>query len=130
MTQSDDIILQTSGLTKVFDGFVAVEDVCLNVRRRSIHAVIGPNGAGKTTLFNLLTKVTQPTRGKILFEGEDVTTLTSHDLARRGMVRSFQISAIFPALSVLENVRIALQGRHGHLFDFWRSKSALNRPEP
>jgi branched-chain amino acid transport system ATP-binding protein len=127
MSQGSDIILETQALSKAFSGFVAVNGVNLKVRRGTIHAVIGPNGAGKTTLFNLLTKVHQPTSGKIFFNGADITGLSSPEIARLGLVRSFQVSAIFPALSVLENVRVALQSKRGHSLDFWRSKATLNR---
>src|SRR5450432_2053345 len=122
---SDQMILQTEDLTKEFKGFVAVSKVNLNVRRGTIHALIGPNGAGKTTCFNLLTKFLIPTRGRILFKGEDITAMQPADVARLGLVRSFQISAVFPHMSVLENVRIALQRARGGSFDFWRSTSVL-----
>src|SRR5947199_6284590 len=104
-----DIILETRGLTKEIRGFVAVDHVDLQVRRGTIHALIGPNGAGKTTTFNLLTKFLQPTAGTILFNGQDITREKPADVARRGIIRSFQISAVFPNLTVLENVRVALQ---------------------
>jgi branched-chain amino acid transport system ATP-binding protein len=123
---SDDIILETVDLTKEFAGFVAVNTVNLRIQRGKIHALIGPNGAGKTTCFNLLTKFLQPTRGRILYKGGDITALAPADVARLGMGRSFQISAVFPHLSVLENVRIALQRRRGGSFDFWRSKRVLD----
>src|SRR5436190_4304555 len=122
---SGDIILETEDLTKEFAGFVAVSGVGLRVRRGTIHALIGPNGAGKTTCFNLLTKFLRPTRGRIVFKGHDITALAPADVARLGLVRSFQISAVFPHLTVLENVRIALQRRRGGSFDFWRSERAL-----
>jgi branched-chain amino acid transport system ATP-binding protein len=122
---ADDVILETQGLTKEFRGFVAVKDVSLRVRRGSIHALIGPNGAGKTTCFNLLTHFLVPTRGRIRFQGRDITGRSPADIARLGLVRSFQISAVFPHLTVLENVRIALQRRRGASFDFWRSERAL-----
>ena len=121
-----DMILQTRKLTKEFKGFVAVDHVDLNVRRGSIHALIGPNGAGKTTCFNLLTKFLIPTSGQILFNGEDITHEASARIARRGIIRSFQISAVFPHLSVLENVRVALQRKLGNSFHFWRSERALD----
>jgi len=121
----DDIILETRGLTKEFKGFVAVRDVSIRVRRGSIHALIGPNGAGKTTCFNLLTHFLSPTRGQILFNGRDITGSRPATIARMGLVRSFQISAVFPHLSVLENVRIALQRKRGHSFDFWKSDDTL-----
>ena len=122
-----DIILQTQGLTKEFAGFVAVREVDLKVRRGSIHALIGPNGAGKTTCFNLLTKFLTPTRGTILYNDRDITALKPADVARLGLVRSFQISAVFPHLTALENVRIALQRKRGESFDFWRSKAVLSQ---
>ena len=124
---SSEIFLETEGLTKEFAGFVAVNGVNLRIARGTIHALIGPNGAGKTTCFNLLTKFLNPTKGRIAFKGRDITTLAPADVARLGMVRSFQISAVFPHLSVLENVRIALQRRRGGSFDFWRSTSALDQ---
>lgn len=124
---TDDFILETQGLAKEFAGFVAVNDVNLRVRRGSIHALIGPNGAGKTTCFNLLTKFLSPSRGKIIYNGRDITAEQPADVARLGLVRSFQISAVFPHLTALENVRVALQRQHGSSFDFWRSKSVLNR---
>ncbi|MBM3538628.1 MAG: ABC transporter ATP-binding protein [Alphaproteobacteria bacterium] len=123
---ADDYILQTEGLTKEFRGFVAVKDVNLRVRRGAIHALIGPNGAGKTTCFNLLTHFLTPTRGRIAYNGRDITGSKPADIARMGMVRSFQISAVFPHLSVLENVRIALQKRRGDSFDFWRPDTVLD----
>jgi branched-chain amino acid transport system ATP-binding protein len=118
-------ILETRGLTKEFQGFVAVDGVDLRVRRGSIHALIGPNGAGKTTVFNLLTRFLPATSGAIVYDGEDVTRLRPAVVARRGLVRSFQISAVFPHLTVLENVRVALQRRRGVSFNFWRSERSL-----
>src|SRR5437763_9011667 len=138
---ANDIVLETEGLTKEFAGFVAVRDVNLRVERGTIHALIGPNGAGKTTCFNLLTKFLSPTHGRILFKGRDITRLAPADVARLGLVRSFQISAVFPHLTVLENVRIALQRQRGGAhdqaggflqglqngsYDFWRSKRVLD----
>src|SRR4030095_1708027 len=122
---ADDTILETRGLTKEFKGFVAVRDVSLTVRRGTIHALIGPNGAGKTTCFNLLTHFLVPTRGQIFFKGREITGSRPAAIARMGLVRSFQISAGFPNLTVLENVRIALQRKEGHSFDFWRSEAKL-----
>src|SRR5712671_1789936 len=122
----DDVILETDGLTKEFRGFVAVKNVNLRVRRGTIHALIGPNGAGKTTCFNLLTHFLTPTRGRIRYNGRDITGSRPADIARLGLVRSFQISAVFPHLTVLENVRIALQRKRGASFDFWRSKRVLD----
>lgn len=126
MATQQDIILETEDLTKEFAGFVAVAGVNLAVRRGSIHALIGPNGAGKTTCFNLLTKFLSPTRGRILYKGQDITGLAPADIPRLGLVRSFQISAVFPHLTLLENVRVALQRRRGGSFDFWRSKQVLD----
>jgi branched-chain amino acid transport system ATP-binding protein len=120
-----DTVLEAEDLTKEFAGFIAVRSVNLRVARGSIHALIGPNGAGKTTVFNLLSKFLSPTRGRIVYDGRDVTALKPADVARLGLVRSFQISAVFPHLSVLENVRIALQRARGGSFDFWRSKRIL-----
>ena len=122
---ADEFILETEGLTKEFAGFFAVRDVALKVRRGSIHALIGPNGAGKTTCFNLLTKFLKPSAGKILYKGQDITAMAPADVARLGLVRSFQISAVFPHLTALENVRLALQRARGASFDFWRSEKAL-----
>jgi branched-chain amino acid transport system ATP-binding protein len=130
MNNNNDVILATEDLTKEFAGFVAVSGVSLQVRRGSIHALIGPNGAGKTTCFNLLTKFLQPTRGRILYRGEDITGLQAADVARLGLVRSFQISAVFPHMTVLENVRIALQRKRGASFDFWRSAAMLDEYNP
>ncbi len=126
MSARAETILETEDLTKEFAGFVAVNGVTLRVARGTIHALIGPNGAGKTTCFNLLTKFLQPTRGRIVYKGRDITAMAPADVARLGLVRSFQISAVFPHLTVLENVRIALQRRRGGSFDFWRSKSVLD----
>jgi branched-chain amino acid transport system ATP-binding protein len=123
---ADDVILVTEGLTKEFAGFVAVNDVSFSVKRGTIHALIGPNGAGKTTCFNLLTKFLNPTSGRIVYKGQDITAARPADIARMGLVRSFQISAVFPHLTVLENVRIALQRARGGSFDFWRSKRVLD----
>jgi branched-chain amino acid transport system ATP-binding protein len=120
-------ILQSIGLKKDFRGFTAVDGVDLSVAEGSIHALIGPNGAGKTTFFNLLTKFLQPSAGRILFAGEDVTHLTPAMLARKGLVRSFQISAVFPHMSALENVRLALQRQLGLEYAFWRPRRVLTR---
>ncbi len=123
---ADDYIIRTEGLTKQFKGFVAVRDVTLNVRRGTIHALIGPNGAGKTTVFNLVTKFLEPSAGRIVYNGDDITGSKPADIALKGMVRSFQISAVFPHLSVLENVRIALQRPTGLSFRFWKPDSVLD----
>ena len=122
----DGYILETHDLSKEFKGFVAVDNVNLRVRRGSIHALIGPNGAGKTTCFNLLTKFLAPTSGRILFQGVDITNEKPAAIARRGIVRSFQISAVFAHLSVLENVRVALQRKLGTSFHFWKRESSLS----
>jgi branched-chain amino acid transport system ATP-binding protein len=124
---SEAAILETEDLTKEFAGFVAVNGVNLRIVRGTVHALIGPNGAGKTTCFNLLTKFLSPTRGRIIFKGTDITAMEPADVARQGIVRSFQISAVFPHLTVLENVRIALQRQRGGSFDFWRSARVLDR---
>jgi branched-chain amino acid transport system ATP-binding protein len=121
-----DVILETRNLTKEFKGFTAVSDVNLQVQRGHIHALIGPNGAGKTTCFNLLTKFLVPTSGHILFNGRDITRAKPAQIARMGIIRSFQISAVFPHLSVLQNVRIGLQRELGSTFRFWRSERALD----
>ena len=123
---AEDYIIETRKLTKEFKGFVAVNDVNLKVRRGHIHALIGPNGAGKTTCFNLLTHFLVPTFGQILYNGRDITGSTPSSIARKGLVRSFQISAVFPHFTVLENVRIALQRKRGNSFDFWRSARVLD----
>ena len=120
-----ETILEAQGLTKEFKGFVAVKNVNLRVRRHTIHALIGPNGAGKTTCFNLLTHFLTPTAGRIHFKGRDITGSSPAAIARMGLARSFQISAVFPHLSVRENVRVALQRRLGNSFHFWRSEGVL-----
>jgi branched-chain amino acid transport system ATP-binding protein len=120
-----DIILETRNLVKEFKGFVAVDQVSLKVKRGSTHALIGPNGAGKTTVFNLLTKFLPVTSGSIHFNGQDITREKSAEIARRGVIRSFQISAVFPNLTVMENVRVALQRKLGTSFHFWKSDSTL-----
>jgi branched-chain amino acid transport system ATP-binding protein len=127
---SSEFILETRDLTKEFKGFVAVNKVNLNVRRGSIHALIGPNGAGKTTCFNLLTKFLKPTSGQILFDGNDITSETSAHIARRGIIRSFQISSVFAHLTVLENVRVALQRQLRNSFRFWSSERVLDQLNP
>ncbi|MDQ2990566.1 MAG: ABC transporter ATP-binding protein [Pseudomonadota bacterium] len=122
-----DVILETRNLTKEFKGFTAVSDVNLSVQRGHIHALIGPNGAGKTTCFNLLTKFLVPTSGQILFNGNDITAARPAQIARMGIIRSFQISAVFPHLTVLQNVRIGLQRELGTSFHFWKSERSLSR---
>lgn len=124
MTQ--EFILETRGLTKEFRGFTAVDDVNLKVREGHIHALIGPNGAGKTTVFNLLTKFLPPTRGEILYRGKPITRMKANEIARLGLVRSFQISAVFGHMTALENVRVALQRKLGTSFHFWKSERSLD----
>jgi branched-chain amino acid transport system ATP-binding protein len=124
-SMAPDFVLETRGLTKDFNGFVAVSDVDLKVREGQIHALIGPNGAGKTTFFNLLTKFLAPTRGQILYKGRDITAARPAEVARRGIGRSFQMSAVFPHMTVLENVRVALQRPLGTTFHFWRRGGSL-----
>jgi branched-chain amino acid transport system ATP-binding protein len=121
-----ETILETAGLTREFRGFVAVNGIDLRVQAGTIHALIGPNGAGKTTCFNLLTKFLQPTRGSIRFKGRDITGLKPAEVARHGLVRSFQISAVFAHLTALQNVRVALQRSRGGSFDFWRAERVLD----
>lgn len=124
-TSAHDYIIEASGLTKNFAGFAAVKNVDLKVRRNSIHALIGPNGAGKTTTFNLITKFLPPSAGTIRYNGEDITALKPEQVARKGLVRSFQISAVYPRMSVADNVRIALQRPLGVAYIFWRSDRML-----
>ncbi|WP_417565771.1 ABC transporter ATP-binding protein [Marinobacter sp.] len=124
---SEQYVLETRNLVKEFKGFVAVDDVNLKIRKGHIHALIGPNGAGKTTVFNLLTKFLIPTRGQILFKGQDITPLKSAAIARKGIVRSFQISAVFPHMTALENIRVALQTAENNSYSFWKSGASLNK---
>lgn len=119
-------VLETRGLTKEFRGFTAVDDVNLQVQEGHIHALIGPNGAGKTTVFNLLTKFLPPTHGDILYRGQSITSKKSNEIAQMGLVRSFQISAVFAHMTALENVRVALQRKLGTSFHFWKSEKSLN----
>ncbi|MES2105677.1 MAG: ABC transporter ATP-binding protein [Pseudomonadota bacterium] len=121
-----DVILETRNLSKEFKGFTAVSEVNLRVQRGHIHALIGPNGAGKTTCFNLLTKFLVPTAGQILFNGRDITSARPAQIARQGIIRSFQISAVFPHLTVMENVRIGLQRSLGTSYYFWKSERSLS----
>jgi branched-chain amino acid transport system ATP-binding protein len=122
-----DSILSTQGLTREFRGFVAVNGVDLDVKAGTIHALIGPNGAGKTTCFNLLTKFLSPSSGTIHFKGRDITRMKPAEVARLGLIRSFQISAVFAHLPALQNVRLALQRARGTSFDFWRSEEVLHQ---
>lgn len=123
---SPEFVLETRGLTKEFRGFTAVDSVDLRVQKGHIHALIGPNGAGKTTVFNLLTKFLPPTRGEILCLGQPITRLKPNEIARLGLVRSFQISAVFGHMSVVENVRVALQRKRGDSYHFWKPESSLD----
>ncbi|QTF93641.1 ABC transporter ATP-binding protein [Halomonas sp. BM-2019] len=123
---ADEYILETRGLTKEFRGFTAVDDVNLQVQEGHIHALIGPNGAGKTTVFNLLTKFLPPTRGEILYRGKPITGMKANGIARLGLVRSFQISAVFAHMTAMENVRVALQRPLGTSFHFWKSERTLD----
>ena len=127
---STEYVLETQGLTREFAGFFAVKDVNLKVRANTIHALIGPNGAGKTTVFNLLTKFLTPSAGRIYYKGEEITRAKPADIARQGLVRSFQISAVFPHLTLVENVRVALQQKMGKPFQFWRSERHLDALNP
>lgn len=120
-----EFVLETRGLTKEFRGFTAVDSVDLRIEKGHIHALIGPNGAGKTTVFNLLTKFLTPTRGEIIYRGKSITAMKANEIARLGLVRSFQISAVFGHMSVLENVRVALQQKLGNSFHFWKSERTL-----
>ena len=124
---SGDYIIETTALSKQFKGFTAVNSVDLKVKRGTVHALIGPNGAGKTTCFNLLTKFLEPTTGSIVFNGRDITRMAPADVACLGMVRSFQISAVFPLMTVLDNVRVALQRPVGQSFHFWRRETMLDQ---
>lgn len=124
---SGNIILETRGLTKEFRGFTAVNNVSLQIREGHIHVLIGPNGAGKTTFFNLLTHFLPVTRGDIIYRGQTITGKKANQIARMGLVRSFQISAVFGQMTVLENVRVALQSREGNSFHFWKSQRSLDR---
>lgn len=126
----DDLILETRGLSREFRGFVAVQEVDLKIRRGTIHALIGPNGAGKTTVFNLLTKFLEPSSGQIIYDGQDITAARPAAVARRGMVRSFQISAVFAHLTVRDNVRVALGQKMGISFHFWRSGRVFDGLNP
>jgi branched-chain amino acid transport system ATP-binding protein len=121
-----DVVIETIDLTKEFKGFVAVKNVCLNVKRNTVHSLIGPNGAGKTTCFNLITKFLEPSRGRIKYNSRDITHMRPAEVSRLGMVRSFQISSIFPHLTVLENVRVALQRDVGTQYHFWKSEKSLS----
>ncbi|WP_114418596.1 ABC transporter ATP-binding protein [Marinospirillum perlucidum] len=124
---SQEFVLEARGLTKEFRGFTAVDSVDLQVKEGTIHALIGPNGAGKTTVFNLLTKYLTPTRGDIRYRDKSINAMSSNEIARLGMVRSFQISAVFPHMTVLENVRVALQRPLGNSFHFWKHERVLNK---
>lgn len=123
--ETEQPIISVKNLSKRFDALAAVDNVSMDVRAGHIHSIIGPNGAGKTTFFNLLTKIHQPTSGQVLFKGQDITSRTPADIARLGIGRSFQISAVFPTLTVLQNILVALQARSGDALQFWRGPNAL-----
>ncbi len=125
MSARADAVLETRGLTKQFGGFFAVKNVDLSVARGSVHALIGPNGAGKTTCFHMLTKFITPTSGQIFYAGRDITNAKPFEITALGIARSFQISAIFPYLTLRENVRLALQRKLGLTYRFWRSSASL-----
>jgi branched-chain amino acid transport system ATP-binding protein len=118
-----DIIIETKNLTKQFGALVAVDDVSIRVRRNSLHAIIGPNGAGKTTFFNLLSGNIEPTQGQVIYKGRDITHQPVHRTIHFGIGRSFQITNIFPNLTVLENIRLAAQALGRDNFKFWRPAS-------
>jgi branched-chain amino acid transport system ATP-binding protein len=126
-TAVPEYLLEATGLTREFSGFVALDNVSFNVSEGAVCGLIGPNGAGKTTCFNLLTKFLKPSRGTIRFKGRDITHLQPAEVAQLGIGRSFQISAVFPRLTALENVRAALQRRRGESFDFWNSDRRLKQ---
>jgi branched-chain amino acid transport system ATP-binding protein len=125
----NDIILETRNLRKDFGGLVAVSDVSIKVKAHSLHSIIGPNGAGKTTFFNLLSGNLEPTKGKVIFKGRDITDLPAHRTAHLGIGRSFQITNVFPHLTVLENVRLAAQALGRDSFKFWRHYEHFTRYE-
>jgi len=120
-------LLRVENLTKQFNGFTAVDSVSLDIHQGDIHALIGPNGAGKTTFFNLLTRFLRPSSGRIFYKGQDITNLSAAAIARLGLVRSFQISATFPSLTLRENIVVALQRADGRSMWFWRSDQMLSR---
>jgi branched-chain amino acid transport system ATP-binding protein len=109
MNPAGEVILEARNLRKAFGGLVAVDNVNIQIKARTLHSIIGPNGAGKTTLFNCLSGVMPLTQGKILFKGRDITGMSPHRIAHLGMGRSFQITNIFPGLTVTENIRLAAQ---------------------
>ncbi|MPZ80353.1 MAG: ATP-binding cassette domain-containing protein [Actinophytocola sp.] len=120
-------MLRTRGLSKEFNGFRAVNDVDLSVEAGTVHALVGPNGAGKTTLFNLLTGFLKPSGGTISIDGHDVTGMRPERIAQRGVARSFQITSLFEELTLAQHVELALLGRDGEGYRFWRSDKRLRR---
>ena len=115
----NQIVLETHHLRKDFDGLVAVDDVSIQVHAQTLHSIIGPNGAGKTTLFNLVSGVLKPTAGRVIFKGDDITNMPSYRITRLGMSRSFQITNLFPTLTVLENIRLAAQALGRDNYRLW-----------
>lgn len=130
MNNPPEFEIETRALCKEFSGFVALNGVSLKVKRGSIHALLGPNGAGKTTLFNLVTRFLEPSSGQIFFRGRDITSEHPAHLANLGIARSFQISAVFSHLDVLENVLLALHRKHGRGLAFWKKTETLGHLEP
>lgn len=116
---SRNVILRVDGLTKKFEGLTAVDDVTAEFQDGELNAIIGPNGAGKTTFFNLLTGSLEPTSGAVHFEGQDITGMNPSGIARRGIIRSYQVTKLFEELSVLENVAIAVQS-NSMSYNFWQ----------
>lgn len=121
----DEIILETIDLRKEFDALVAVDDVSIKIKQHSLHSIIGPNGAGKTTFFNLLSGNLEPTRGKVFFKGRNITRQPVHKTIHFGIGRSFQITNIFPNLTVFENIRLACQALGKDNFKFYQSVDKL-----
>ncbi len=120
----DDALLRTEQLTRAFGSLLAVDRVNVSVRRGELRSIIGPNGAGKTTFFRLISGEMRPSSGRIWFDGRDITGLPQHQVARLGVAKSYQITNVFPHLTVLENVRVAVQG-HARAYDFWSKASDL-----
>jgi branched-chain amino acid transport system ATP-binding protein len=126
---NSETILETHNLRKEFGALVAVDDVSMKVRQNSLHAIIGPNGAGKTTFFNLLSGNLTPTGGRVIYKGQDITHQPVHRTIHYGIGRSFQITNIFPNLTVFENIRLACQALGNDNFKFWQAASHFNAYE-